>query len=260
MAPITPYAAWRPASSPADRRGACTGQTGAVTGELQATVAARIPGAAALGLVVPPSAPLVPASRLADPGWTAGLLGARGGRGVEPRVAATVWWYSVSAVLVTPALAGLVAGVPLSGRLADTSLVFRSDGLPVAALSARGSDPASELRDAVASVVAALAEVGRMRERPLWAIATDSIANQLLALGRAVGDVGAATAIAAPLAAAIGAPLPVPRYIDVGGARFTRRASCCLIDQASRQPRCISCPRHPPAERASMLQQAARWF
>ena len=48
-----------------------------------------------------------------------------------------------------------------------------------------------------------------MRERPLWAIATDSLANQLLTLGRALGDVPAATALAGPLAAAIGAPLPV---------------------------------------------------
>lgn len=231
-----------------------------VTGELQATVAARIPGAAALGLVLPPSAPLVPGSMLADPAWTARAIGRRRGRSADPRVAATVWWYSVSAVLVMPALAGLVARVPLSARLADTSLAFRSDGLPVAAVSARGSDPAGEMRDAVAAVVAAVAEVGRMRERPLWAIATDSIANQLLALGRAVGDVEAVTAIAGPLARAIGAPLPLTRYVDVGGARFTRRASCCLVDQESRQPRCISCPRRAPAERTSLLEQAARWY
>jgi ferric iron reductase protein FhuF len=99
-----------------------------------------------------------------------------------------------------------------------------------------------------------------MRERPLWALATDSIANQLLALGRAVGDVAAATALAAPLAAAIGAPLPMPRYVDVAGARFTRRASCCLVDRLPSGTRCTSCPRRPPAERLALLEQAARWF
>jgi hypothetical protein len=224
----------------------------------QASVAARIPGAAGLGLVVPPSGPLVPAAQLADPAWLAQALGARAG---DRRVTATVWWYSASAVVVTPALAGLLVGVPLSARLADTSLAFRPDGLPVAAVSAvRGADPAAELREALGAVVAAVAVVGRMRERPLWAIATDSIANQLLTLGRAVGDVAAATAIAAPLAAAIGAPLPMPRYVDVAGARFTRRVSCCLMVEVPGGSLCTSCPRRPPPERAALLEQAARWF
>ena len=99
-----------------------------------------------------------------------------------------------------------------------------------------------------------------MRERPLWAIAVDSIANRLLALGRAVGDVPGATALAGPLAAAIGAPLPAPRYEDVGGARFTRRASCCLLWRVPGEPLCTSCPRRRPAERRILLEDAAgRW-
>ena len=233
-----------------------TPQTGRVSDGAQATVVARIPGAAGLGLVVPPSAPLVPATQLADPAWIAEVLGAG-----APRVRATVWWYSVSAVLVTPVLAGLVVGVPLSARLTDTALAFRPDGLPVAALSStRGVDPAAELRETLGAVVAAVATAGRMRERPLWAITTDSIANQLLTLGRAVGDVAAATAIAAPLAAGIGGPLPMPRYVDVAGARFTRRASCCLVVEVPGGSLCTSCPRRPPAERAALLEQAARWF
>jgi hypothetical protein len=232
-----------------------------VSGGLQATVAARIPGAAALGLVVAPSAPLVPGMRLADPAWTAQVIGARAqARTTDRRVPATVWWYSVSTVLVTPALAGLVTGVGLSGRLADTSLVFRPDGLATGAVSTSGTDDvAPELRETLAAVVAAVAAAARVRERPLWAIATDSIANQLLALGRAIGDVPAATAHAAPLAAAVGSPLPVPRYVDVAGARFTRRASCCLVVELPGGTLCTSCPRRPPAERAALLGQAARW-
>ncbi|HVD26925.1 MAG TPA: (2Fe-2S)-binding protein, partial [Mycobacteriales bacterium] len=97
-------------------------------------------------------------------------------------------------------------------------------------------------------------------ERPLWAIATDSVANRLLALGRAVGDVPAATALAAPLAAAVGAPLPVPRYVDVDGVRFTRRASCCLLYRMPHEPMCTSCPRRPPTERQILLEDAATRF
>jgi ferric iron reductase protein FhuF len=229
----------------------------------QAAVAARIPGAAALGLLPPPSAEVVPATVLADPAWTAELLAAsapRQGTG-DRRVLATVWWYSASTVLLTPALAGLVTGVPLSARLPDTAVCLLAGGLPVAAVSsAPGADPAGELRDALAAVIAAIAEAGRMKERPLWAIATDSIANRLLALGRAVGSVDAATALAAPLAASIGSPLPSPRYVDVAGVRFTRRASCCLLYRVPHQPLCTSCPRRPPAERQLLLEDAAARF
>jgi hypothetical protein len=232
-----------------------------VTGGLQSAVAARIPGAASLGLVPPPSARLVPGTRLTDPAWVATAIAGRAPARTAGRVPATVWWYSVSAVLVTPALAGLVTGIGLTGRLADTALAFRSDGLPVAAVARTGTDDvAAELRETLAAVVATVAEAGRTAERPLWAIATDSIANQLLALGRALGDVSATTAHAVPLAHAIGAPLPVPRYVDVAGARFTHRASCCLMVELPGGSLCTSCPRRPPEERAALLEQAARWF
>jgi ferric iron reductase protein FhuF len=121
-------------------------------------------------------------------------------------------------------------------------------------------DVAAELRETLATVVATVAEAGRTAERPLWAIATDSIANQLLALGRALRDVRAATGHAVPLARAIGAPLPVPRYVDVAGARFTHRASCCLLVELPGGSLCTSCPRRPPGERHALLEEAARWF
>jgi ferric iron reductase protein FhuF len=254
VAPTTPYGV---APVPVSRWGAP--QTGPVDDGAQASVAARIPGAAGLGLVLPSGARLVPAVDLADPDWVGQLMTVRAT--TVDRVTATVWWYSVSAVLLTPPLAGLVTGVPLSGRLADTTLAFRTDGLPVAAeSSAAGEDVAGELRESLALVVAAVAAAGRMRQRPLWAIATDSIANQLLTLGRALRDVPGATAHAAPLATAIGAPLPEPRYLDVAGARFTQRASCCLVVELPGGSLCTSCPRRPPAERASLLAEAARWF
>jgi ferric iron reductase protein FhuF len=119
-------------------------------------------------------------------------------------------------------------------------------------------DPAADLRESLAAVVAAVAEAGGMPERPLWAIATDSLANRLLDLGRAAGDPAAATARARLLAEAIGAPLPAPRYEDVGGRRFTRRASCCLLYELPSGSMCTSCPRRPPAERRALLERATR--
>lgn len=232
----------------------------------QALVVSRLPGAAALGLLAPPSATVVPGPLLADPGWTAEVLAARAvrQRTDDRRVLATVWWYSVSSVLLTPVLAGLVTGVPLSARLADTTVHAPAGGVPVAATIRRsgGPDVVGDLRTTIGSVVAAVAEAGGTRERPLWAIATDSLANRLLALGRAVADEGAVTALAGPLAAAIGEPLPTPRYVDVGRpdggtARFTRRASCCLLYRVPHEVLCTSCPRRDPAERQVLLEDLA---
>jgi ferric iron reductase protein FhuF len=234
-----------------------------VAAGVQATVAGRVPGAAAFGLVLPPDAEVVPATSLTDPAWTARVLAERArwqGTG-NLRVLATVWWYSASTVLVTPALAGLATGRPLSARSADTAVALLPGARPIAAeSSAPAADPVAELREALAATIAAVAEAGRMRERPLWAFATDSLANRLLALGRALGDVEAVTALAAPLATAIGHPLPVPRYVDVGRSRFTRRASCCLIYRTPGQGLCTSCPRRPPAERRILLEDAASRF
>jgi hypothetical protein len=226
----------------------------------QASVAGLVPGAAGLGLLPPPGAERLPATVLADPAWTARLLERRAPiQGTDDRrVLATVWWYSVSAVLLTPSLAGLVTGRSLSGRLADTTLSMLAGDRPVAAVvTASGGDLAEELRTSLAAVIAAVADAGRMRERPLWAIATDSLANRLLALGRALGDVDAATAPAADLARAIGVPLPVPRYVDVAGTRFTRRVSCCLLYRVPHEPLCVSCPRRPAAERQILLEDTA---
>ncbi len=225
-----------------------------------AAVAAGVPGAAVLGLLPPPGAAAVPGTRLADPGWTAEVLAARAVRAGtdDRRVLATVWWFSLSSELRTPALAGLVTGRPLSGRLEDTAVHLLSGAAPVAATATAGrGDPAGELRGTLGAVIAAVAEAGSTRERPLWAVATDSLANRLLALGRALGDGPAATAQAGPLAAAVGAPLPAPRYEDVGGVRFTRRASCCLLYRVPVEALCTSCPRRPPAERRVLLEDTA---
>jgi ferric iron reductase protein FhuF len=229
---------------------------------LQAAVAARVPGAAGLGLLAPPWAPVVPATLLADPAWTAEVVTARAARHrtADRRVAATMWWYSASSVLLTPVLAGLVTGVGLSARLADTQLHLLAADLPVAATTTGGGargDLAADLRTTIGAVVAAVAEAGQVRERPLWAIATDAVADRLLAVGRAVGDVQAATALAGPLAAAVGAALPAPRFVDVGGVRFVRRASCCQLWRLPHEGLCTACPRRDPVQREVLLADVA---
>jgi hypothetical protein len=226
----------------------------------QDVVVARLRGAAGLGLVAPHSARTVAVARLAHAAVTGELVAdrARALGTADLRVAATMWWYSASAVLLAPPLAGLVTGVPLSARPADLELSVGPGGLPVAATStALSADLGSELRALLTTLVEAVARAGGMRERPLWAIATDSLATGLLTLGRVLGDVPAVTGLAGRLAAAVGPPLPAPRYVDVDGSRFVRRASCCLMYRLPGGPLCTSCPRRPPDERAALLERAA---
>jgi ferric iron reductase protein FhuF len=225
--------------------------------DAQAQVAAVLPGAAMLGLLVPPGSRPEPATALVDDAWTAELLELRAltARTDDRRVLATLWWYSASLVLVGPALAGLVTGRPLSARLADTTLHLVGD-LPWAATSrAATGDVVADLGESLAAVVAVVARVGGVREAPLRAIATDALANKLLALGRARGDVAAVTSLAAPLARAAG--LPAPRYVEAGGQVFTRRASCCLAWRVPHEVVCTSCPRRDPAERQILLEDTA---
>ena len=227
-----------------------------MSGDLQAAVAARLPGAAALGLVVPPGATVVPGEMLADAGWTARRLAelARRYRTDDRRVLGVLWWYSASAVLVAPAVAGLVTGLPLSAQPADTEVALLAGALPIAVTSsAPAADVAGELREALSGAVAATVDAAGVRPRPLWAIATDAIAGRLLEAGRAIGNVPGATTLAERLAAAVGPPLLPPRFVDVAGVRFVRRVSCCWLYRAPGQPMCTSCPRRPLAERTSLL-------
>ena len=71
--------------------------------------------------------------------------------------------------------------------------------------------------------------------------------------GQVADRVQAEVAARVPGAAALG--LVLPPGVDVGRARFTRRASCCLLVEVPGQAMCTSCPRRPPAERQALLER-----
>ncbi|MDQ0376729.1 (2Fe-2S)-binding protein [Amycolatopsis thermophila] len=206
----------------------------------------------------------VPATAITDRDWLreqlrrAAVLYGGGG----PVVIGTIWWYSVSAVLVTPALDPLVA----TGRARDPALEAVTldvipDGRVLDARSSRplGSDVAvigEALAGALDAGIEAVAEVSGAGTRALCAIATDSIANVLLWAGKAAGDPARGVELAGPVVDAVGDHLPRPRFVEIGSTPVVRRASCCLIYRTGHHEKCVSCPRQTPAERLHRLRLA----
>ncbi|WP_436788798.1 (2Fe-2S)-binding protein [Yinghuangia sp. YIM S10712] len=223
-------------------------------------------------LVLPPGERPVPATAVLDPVWLADRVTESGRRyrTADERVAAVLWWYSASTVLVTPALVTyVVTRHAVDPRPEATTMHMRPDGLPSGARSAAAiSDDVSEVGSllgvALASYISALAEVAPVRPRAAWAVAVDSVAGVLLRAGTTVAETPHATALAGELVAAaaehLGEKLPLPRYVDVAGTRFVRRASCCLIYRAPGQAMCTSCPGRRPEEREADLARFARRF
>ncbi len=229
----------------------------------------------------------------AKPDWLRARLLASGRRWRTPdhRVAGTLWWYSATLCLFAePLAAWLLTGTALDPSPESMVLRERTDLTPVGgqatrvlAASAAGGTGVAEvgvaLRRTIELCVSGLAAVGGGGERALWSIAADALAGTLLGTGSAVGAAERAVAAAAELAAAVGPPLPRPRFTRAPMARdvgellavgvdgladrprrpFVRRGSCCLIYLAGppANPKCVSCPRQPPADRLLRLAAAA---
>jgi hypothetical protein len=199
-----------------------------------------------------------PATRLADAEWVRARIGgaAKLYGCARPEVLGTIWWYSLSSVLVAPAIEGLVAGTPVDPSLDAVELDLVADGRFLGARSTRSLDGGlpelgAALTQALGTAIGTIAAVSGARERALGAIATDSIGNRLLW----TPDPGRAMALAEPLVAAIGLGLPKPRFVRVGRTPAVRRASCCLIYEVG-NPKCVSCPRQTPEEREARLRAA----
>lgn len=209
---------------------------------------------------------VLPGAVLTDPRWLAARVSDTGRRWAhdDPRVNATLWWYSASSSLVAAPLTMLLtSGVAPDPRPDRLTVSLQANGYLRAARSDRVLTSvaafAQALCEAHEAVIASLARVSGAAPRALWAIASDSIAGRALDAGRAAGDPARGCELARDV---VRPPLLPVRYVDVEGPgdtrRFVLRGSCCLIYVATAGDKCAGCPRRTPADRhAELLRRAS---
>lgn len=247
------------------------GDSSEVAAALHAAALSRLPRLLHPLLCPPPRAASIPASLITDPEWLREQIGLRkrSWPTSDQHVLATLWWYSASHYLVTPTVVTtLLTGRAASPALADLILHHFPDGTvsgahSTAVLSGGLDTVAGSLRAMLTVAIDAVSALTRHGVRPLWALATDGLAERLLFFGQAIGRTEEACRLADRLCEGIGAPLLPPRYVDVAdqsgrGGRFLRRVSCCLLYRVPGQALCVSCPRRPPTERLELLN-GIRW-
>ncbi|WP_327150616.1 (2Fe-2S)-binding protein [Nocardia sp. NBC_01329] len=189
------------------------------------------------------------------------------------RVGATLWWCMTASALVEQVVRALAQERPIPAPTLDRlALTLRADGTvervaighagpgepgavpPDHRQPDTGSDVAAEiavaLRVSLTTVIDRLAAVSGVRKAALWAVVTDVVASWAVDAGRPI--------VGRRLADAIGAVLPEPRFIEVAGRTFVRRASCCLVYEAPGCEKCVSCPKRRPEEREALLTDYAR--
>lgn len=193
---------------------------------------------------------------LADEAWLTARIAELNAswRTDSPRVGATLWWCMTASSLVEQVVRALAREEPIAAPTLDRlDLSLRADGTVEkvriadadADADAGSVDIPRALRETLATVIGRIAAVSGVREPALWAVVTDAVAGWAL-------DVGAPQ-LGQRLAAALGDVLPAPRFVEVAGRTFVRRASCCLIYEAPGCEKCVSCPKRRPAERAALL-------
>lgn len=198
-------------------------------------------------------AQFLPASIMTSPDWLAEQLRLRSVRWNtdDARVLAALWWYSASAWVIGPTLISLARGDQLlSGDLDDLAIHWLPDSRITGATSSRvlvSTSPIGSAADSLLGlfehVIPAVADLAGIAERPLWAVAADSIATRLLAIGQEIGEVDRVVGLLPALADSIGGVMPRVGFTGSGSQLTPRRVSCCLLYLAPEQSKCSFCPK-----------------
>ncbi|MGW5754333.1 (2Fe-2S)-binding protein [Nocardia rhamnosiphila] len=205
---------------------------------------------------------------LTDESWLAARIADLGAswRTDSMRVSATLWWCMTASALVEQVVRALAQRRPIPAPTLDRLLLtLRADGtverveIDAAGWHVAGADSGIEtteadiagaLRETLTMVIDRLTAVSGVRGPALWAVVTDVVGSWAVDAGQ--------PPIGRRLAEAVGTALPEPRFVEVAGRTFVRRASCCLVYEAPGCEKCVSCPKRRPHEREALLADYAR--
>ncbi|MGV9924782.1 (2Fe-2S)-binding protein [Nocardia rhamnosiphila] len=205
---------------------------------------------------------------LTDESWLAARIADLGAswRTDSMRVSATLWWCMTASALVEQVVRALAQRRPIPAPTLDRLLLtLRADGtverveIDAAGWHVAGADSGIEtteadiavaLRETLTMVIDRLTAVSGVRGPALWAVVTDVVGSWAVDAGQ--------PPIGRRLAEAVGTALPEPRFVEVAGRIFVRRASCCLVYEAPGCEKCVSCPKRRPHEREALLADYAR--
>lgn len=130
-----------------------------------------------------------------------------------------------------------------NGLIAGVSLRSAGLGSPQPERSAMVDSLRASLIELIGPFAAWFDRHGLRPEKTLWKSAADRIAEATLWAGRAHGESGAATDLAASL---LGRPgplnIPLDTVVDPRGVERHRRVTCCLAYRAAGGSLCFACP------------------
>jgi hypothetical protein len=182
----------------------------------------------------------------------------------DRRVAGTLWWYMACDVLLSGPVRAIVAGTAIPDPTLEATIVTLRPDAGLAGVRHLGTcatprDAHLALRETLDRIIEPLAEVSGAATAALRALVTDAVGNLVLGnlVPTATAHSDAAVRATESIVAGIG-DLPVPLFVEVGGRRFVRRVSCCMVDRIPAAQMCISCPRRDAAERADLLAHRAQ--
>jgi hypothetical protein len=187
---------------------------------------------------------------LTDESWLAARLAdlSASWRTDSMRVSATLWWCMTASALVEQVVRALAQRRPIPAPTLDRlTLTLRADGT----VERVGIDePGWHAARVDSGIEATEADIAVGLRETLTAVVTDVVGSWAVDAGQ--------PPIGRRLAEAIGTALPEPRFIEVAGRTFVRRASCCLVYEAPGCEKCVSCPKRRPDEREALLADYAR--
>lgn len=211
----------------------------------------------------------------------------------DTRFQAQLWWWSTCGSILGPTIGAIVADdVAPVLDWAKWKTFSRDDywlGFQAQEFQELVRDDADQLRDYgrqlakfLEPIANDVSEVSGMKQAPLWAVASDAVANAAVAVGNELMEPWQGCLVGYCIVEGMRDlhKVPLPRFVDVVDGEIVdwnvdaalageepemdvmshlERATCCMIYHSPDADLCVSCPKHPREVRHSQWIAMADW-